>query len=289
MSGITQGHSLPESDFAFLRYQAAQGHDDSTEVRVKQDAFWSYCGPLLRTDSSLPTNFDDFSTATFTGSVLPRLLPFLSFINTYLSDCGMDNYMLTVRAIRPNTEFDQPRWHTDELFFADLKNRRLPGANLGLTSYFEKNQTLDNASSGTNWKICTTLLGPSTIFIPHKHQASAREVQKLAQNAASTQHECLSIRCVGCATAATAVREELAVKLAQFGVEQAFPGECAFFQVGRDSGAVHSEPSMSSDLRGRIFINVVPGTEEELKALMGKWGMQYPRQWWVGNRMNLAK
>jgi hypothetical protein len=32
----------------------------------------------------------------------------------------------------------------------------------------------------------------------------------------------------------------------------------------------------------RIFVNVVPGHEADLKCLMAKWGMEYPRAWCVG-------
>lgn len=62
-------------------------------------------------------------------------------------------------------------------------------------------------------------------------------------------------------------------------VVQARRGECAFFRVGEEDGAVHSEPMSHGD---RIFVNVVPGCEGDLRGLMGKWGMEYPRAWCVG-------
>jgi hypothetical protein len=36
---------------------------------------------------------------------------------------------------------------------------------------------------------------------------------------------------------------------------------------------------MSEGNSGRVFVNVVPGTEGELMELMGRWGMEFPRQW----------
>ncbi len=62
-------------------------------------------------------------------------------------------------------------------------------------------------------------------------------------------------------------------------VVQAQRGEYVFFRVGEEEGVVHSEPVSHGD---RIFVNVVPGSEKDLRGLMGKWGMEYPRAWCVG-------
>jgi hypothetical protein len=32
----------------------------------------------------------------------------------------------------------------------------------------------------------------------------------------------------------------------------------------------------------RIFVNVVPGSDEELKGLLAKWGLEWPRAWCFG-------
>jgi hypothetical protein len=32
----------------------------------------------------------------------------------------------------------------------------------------------------------------------------------------------------------------------------------------------------------RVFVNVVPGSEEQLRKLIGRWGMEFPRSWCVG-------
>ncbi|KAF5578522.1 hypothetical protein FPANT_9956 [Fusarium pseudoanthophilum] len=263
-------------EFRFLKYiDDADQHQDS--IAVKRSAYWCYCGPLLDTGSSLPDNLYDFESQVFTGSIRSRLDPFLNYIKNVLLDKGFKHYFLTIRATTPTREFDQPRWHTDELFFTtDI----LPGTRLGLKSHHKKH----HEPTGTNFKICTTLLGPSTLFIPASHQPHARKAQESARDAASTEHECVSIRCVGCAAAADAVRNELATVLEPFGAEAAEIGECSVFKVGREFGAVHSEPCMSEGDSGRVFINVVPGTEDELRVLMRKWGMEFPRQWWVGGR-----
>lgn len=79
--------------------------------------------------------------------------------------------------------------------------------------------------------------------------------------------------------AAESVRARLAVELGGHGTVQASAGECVFFRVGEDKGAVHSEPRSHGD---RVFVNVVPGHEADLRALMAKWGMEYPRAWCVG-------
>ncbi|KAM5349284.1 hypothetical protein ACJ41O_005791 [Fusarium nematophilum] len=284
--------NIPEAfskDFTFLKYRNADQVEEPEAITVNRNAYWSYCGPLLDPfsspdpDSSLPANFYEFADATFTGPVHARFLPFLSFINSLLLEKGLGHYLLTIRATTPTHEFDRPRWHTDELFFSDLTKGNLPGTRLGLKSQYNQSS---NKASGTNWKICTTLLGPSTLFIPLEHQPSARKRQENARKAASTEHDCLSIRCVGCATAADSVRQELEDTLKPLGFDAGELGYCAVFRVGRDAGAVHSEPSMSDGHDGRIFINVVPGTEGELRSLTEKWGMEFPRQWWVGSAPN---
>ncbi|KAF4962940.1 hypothetical protein FSARC_9013 [Fusarium sarcochroum] len=275
-----------DKEFSFLKYDPEPETQRQDPITVKRAAYWCYCGPLLDPstssdpDSSLPANFYEFESEVFTGSVRSKLLPFLSYINGLLQEKGLRHYFLTIRATIPTHEYDHPRWHTDELFFAKTAKGALPGTRLGLKSQYGRKQQ----NSGTNWKICTTLLGPSTLFVPLEHQASARDKQESARKAASTDHECISIRCVGCASAADAVRDELAKTLKPLGVDAASTGECSVFKVGREFGAVHSEPCMSDGTTGRVFINVVPGTEEELKNLTSKWGMEFPRQWWVGGR-----
>ncbi|KAL4732168.1 hypothetical protein ACLX1H_001176 [Fusarium chlamydosporum] len=272
-----------ENEYSFLKYLDASETRYHEDIAVKRTAYWCHCGPLLDPSQGLPAKFDQFEKQVFTGSVRHQLTAFLSYVNKILLTNGLRHYFLTIRASTPTHDFDRPRWHTDDLFFASTQECALPGTRLHLKSPSPRSQQ----ENGTSWKICTTILGPSTLFIPQDQQSSARKRQESARKNASTDHECLSIRCVGCATAADAVREELAATLGDLGTEAASEGECTVFKVGRNFGAVHSEPCMSEYSSGRVFVNVVPGTEEELGELMGKWGMEFPRQWWVGVLMQV--
>ncbi|KAJ5908355.1 hypothetical protein N7495_001037 [Penicillium taxi] len=143
-------------------------------------------------------------------------------------------------------------------------------------------QVITTSPNPPNWKLITTLLGPGTIFIPHETSNFARAINSKAKRKARNQnaeHTCLSVRCIGCATAAESVRAHLTTELEYSDTIQAQPGECVFVRVGEDEGAVHSEPMSHGD---RIFVNVVPGHEADLKSLMSKWGMDYPRAWCIG-------
>lgn len=284
---ITKASDL-EGSFAFVKYRSPLD-ETQPKVTVSRDAYWSYCGPLLHSlpnqdDPPLPANFYEFEAAAFTSSIIPSLLPLLDFVNTLLTSSGLSHYFLTIRATRPNHDFDKPRWHTDEIVFSDGSDTALPGTRLGLTLMRSKTQSLRCGMSGTDWKICATLLGPSTLFIPQEHQELAREQQKLQREAASTDHDCMSLRCVACASSADIVRQRLATDFAKSGQVTADLTECTVFRVGRDYGAIHSEPNMSANTDGRIFINILPGTEAELKKLVERWGMNFPRQWWLRGR-----
>ncbi|KAI0479343.1 hypothetical protein GGR56DRAFT_373803 [Xylariaceae sp. FL0804] len=105
-----------EDSFEFLRYQPADS--PAEEISVRQDAFWSYCGPLLASEADeLPSSLDDWADAALAGPLRPALLPFLTFANQVLTEAGLGHYWLTIRATRPTAEFDRPRWHTDDMFF----------------------------------------------------------------------------------------------------------------------------------------------------------------------------
>ncbi|KAI1825421.1 hypothetical protein F4861DRAFT_199540 [Xylaria intraflava] len=256
------------SSFAFLDCPSPTTDPD---LLVVHNAFWSYCGPLITKSDDLPMNFHEWTSSALSGSILPRFIPLLEFINNVLREYELGHYWLTIRATKATSEFDKPRWHTDDMFFAIGGGglRQMPWEDDG-------NQKLDLQ---TDWKLCTTLLGPPTMFIPHKYQAEARKVQRSTGKALATDHHCTSIRCVACAATADAVRERLARELKRMGVMQATRNECVFLRIGKEKGAVHSEPCMSGG--DRIFINVVPGRKDELKNLMTKWGMSFPRAWWI--------
>ncbi len=45
---------------------------------------------------------------------------------------------------------------------------------------------------------------------------------------------------------------------------------------------MHSEPRCDVD---RVFVNVIPGVEEDLRVLMGRFGMLFPRAWCWGGEL----
>jgi hypothetical protein len=135
-------------------------------------------------------------------------------------------------------------------------------------------------STNRCWKLCTTLLGPSTLFQKQNEDAlRVLRATKQTKKEEMGKHTCISIRCLGCSTYADSVRESLAQSLSGADTEAPSLGEVAFFRLGDEEGAVHSEPKCDTD---RIFVNVIPGTEEDLRALMGRWGMGFPRAWCFG-------
>ncbi|OTA88614.1 hypothetical protein M434DRAFT_34779 [Hypoxylon sp. CO27-5] len=277
-------HKLAAStSFEFLKYGLSDPPPESDCLSVKKDAFWSYCGPLLSTADDIPSSLHDWTQAVLSSSLLPLLLPFLTFVNDFVQANGLDHYWLTIRATKATTAYDKPRWHTDDLFFSrggsGLREPPPSSSSPSPSSSHKKAKAKPKLDLQTDWKLCATLLGPATMFIPSEHQASARATSRSTKRALTTEHSCTSLRCAGCAATADAVRDQLTTKLAPLGLVQAGAGECSFFRIGQEKGAVHSEPCMS---RGdRIFVNVVPGRRDELAGLVAKWGMSFPRSWWI--------
>ncbi|KAI1328141.1 hypothetical protein F5Y16DRAFT_370141 [Xylariaceae sp. FL0255] len=263
--------------FEFLNYRTSEQTLADATIRgpsVKHNAFWSYCGPLLKQEEDIPPSMKEWSTAVLSKSILPQLMPLLAYANEVLTEHGLDHYWLTVRATKATAEFNKPRWHTDDMFFKDTARK-------GGDEALRKGSTVKNKNLAlqTNWKLCATLLGPSTLFIPDEHQVEARKIQRAAKRDLAMEHDCTSIRCVGCASVADAVRERLAGVFESLGTRQAEKGACAVFRIGQDDGAVHSEPRMSDG--DRVFVNIVPGREDELRNFLAKWGMEFPRSWWI--------
>lgn len=267
-----------KEEYNFIKYRLVSPNDSggAPQIHVKQNTSWSHCGPLLDV-TSLPANLTDFADSALEGSILPHLSRLIAFANRFLSTHGFDHYLLTVRATTPNHEFDQPRWHTDDLFFSGATNPR----DQFEASTDDEYITSSMAQPQTSWKICATLLGNHTLFIPLEKQIFAREQQCLARQAAATDHVCPTVRCIACASSADHVRKQLNSVMTKLDVESAMPNECTVFRVGRVTGAMHSEPSQSESCDGRVFVNIIPGTERELRDLTSRWGMPFPRQWWV--------
>jgi hypothetical protein len=196
--------------------------------------------------------------------------PLLSFLQTFLTSTGVECYCLSIRATHATHDYDEPRWHVDEDFFM---------------SWREGDRKMKKEEVNKKWKLCTTLLGPRTLFVSSREHASALKILRQSKKEEKEKHVhvCTSIRCLGCATYSTKLRHILAEKLAGCKTIAPEVNEVAVFRVGDDEGAVHSEPKCDGD---RVFVNVVPGTEEELKKLMQAWGMsEWPREWSVRGEM----
>lgn len=239
--------------------------------KIKHTSTWTYCGALL-SPPHLPSSLHTWSNAaiSFPPAFHQRLLPLLTFLHTFLSSAGIQHYWLSLRATTPTMEYDTPRWHVDDDFFAAASG----------------SDRSEKKSSNGGWKLSTVLLGPSTLFLPLSLNAPAlstlRSVQK--DEAAHHPHACTSLRCAGCSDTSAAVRATLSQLFASAAVVRARRGEVAFFRTGAARGAMHSEPRCDAD---RVFVNVVPGTEEELRALMGRFGMGFPRAWSLGVGMEV--
>ncbi|KAF2125492.1 hypothetical protein P153DRAFT_370148 [Dothidotthia symphoricarpi CBS 119687] len=250
-----------------------------SSLTLQNTSTWTYCGPLLVPNSiTLPPSLHTWTTTTVSSpsAFFSRLLPLLTFLRTFLSEAGVHHYWLTVRATKPTTEYDKPRWHVDDDFFA-------PTGSIDGDRVQEKKSRREKSEA--RWKVCTTLLGPSTLFLPSPtalpHLRRVKSHQKK-----SREHPCTSVRCLGCADTGDVIRQTLAKDFTGEDVESHKYGEVAFFRLGDQKGAVHSEPKCDVD---RIFINVVPGTEEEMRALMARWGMGFPRAWCFGVPVGLVR
>jgi hypothetical protein len=248
---------------------SAANHASTSHLAVSSPSSWTYCGPLLQPDkASLPPSFHTWANITLSSpsTLLTSLLPLLSWLQSFLLEAKVHNYWLTIRCTAPNHKYDTPRWHTDENFFAYDAD----APDLGFAA----------TSKERCWKLCTTLLGPGTLFLKDNEMALGviRETKKNEKDKMGS-HTCTSIRCLGCSTYAETVRESLACSLQNMEIESPAIGEVAYFRIGGEEGAVHSEPRCDTD---RIFINVIPGTEQDLRSLMERWGMEFPRAWCFG-------
>ena len=261
---------IPSTDFEIYTYssQSSESSDPgSTEssptsgISLKLNSSWTHCGPFLDL-TSLPPSFHTWANATVKGDLIPRLVPFLSFLHAFLVKAQIDHYWLTIRASQATHDFDVPRWHTDR-------------------NYFDRAEQCE-----LHWKLATTLVGPGTLFL--SDGGKARAIQKKTRHSMKktimASHQCRAVRCLGCADMQQVIRKHLAEKLANYEIVQPGVGDCSFFRVGDEKGAMHSEPPIPGD---RVFVNVVPGCELELRKLMATWGMSFPRSWSLGVPLNL--
>ncbi|KAK3901300.1 hypothetical protein C8A05DRAFT_16500 [Staphylotrichum tortipilum] len=234
--------SLPKRDFHPL---PIPGHPSSPpNLSLSNSSIWTYCGPLLPLTTPLPATYQTWQSRTLSAPLEPYLLPLLHVVHAFLAQHSKHHYWLTIRASRPTTEFDAPRWHTDDHFFDPARSADAVGL----------------------WKLCAALQGPGTMFAADGKGARA--------------HVCSVVRCVACGATGEEVRAVVAKGLEGREVVHAGAhGEMVFFRGGGGGGGGHAEGRIGGD---RVFVNVVPGTEEELRGLMARWGMEFPRSWSFG-------
>ncbi|KAF1925027.1 uncharacterized protein M421DRAFT_71042 [Didymella exigua CBS 183.55] len=263
--------SLPKHGaYKFLPY-ASTTAPPPPSLKIKHTSTWTYCGPLL-TPASLPPSLQTWSThATSSPSSLAQHLhPLLTFLHTFLRGAGVQHYWLTLRATLPTHEYDTRRWHVDDDFFSAV----------GSAARDAPSFVMKGGDKG-GWKLCATLLGAPTLFLPPSSNATALSTLRSVARceAAKRPHTCSSIRCAGCFDTGLAVRRVLAALFADKEMVQAKAGEVVLFCTGGEQGAVHSEPMCDAE---RVFVNIVPGSEAQLRALMGRFGMVFPRAWSLG-------
>ncbi|CAI4212659.1 unnamed protein product [Parascedosporium putredinis] len=209
--------------------------------------------------------------ATLDGNLLVPLASFVLRANDFLRQEGLAHYWLTIRATQATPEYDCPRWHCDEYFFHEAE-RPDKGPN-----WWANHLPHASRKERRNRAVVPTANGLETVRRARRpprssspnQQSKARQIRDRVRASCAKEHICASVRCVGCATAAEEVRKRLGEEYAGLGTVQAAKGQIACFRVGTARGAVHSEPKMDGD---RIFVNVVPGTEDELRALSSRWG-----------------
>ncbi|KAF2437066.1 hypothetical protein EJ08DRAFT_11967 [Tothia fuscella] len=234
-----------------------------TDIRVNRTALWTYCGPLLSLrEADLPESYHKWQQTTIEGHLTPRLFSFLTFAHEIVESFGLSNYWLSIRATKSTTEFDVPQWHTDDDFFSS-------------------NSDSQSGTLRTQCKILTTLLGPGTLLI--QDGAKARAIQRKIKHlhgGPGHDHSCSSFfRCTSCMLTTKIIQQKLNPALERLETTQAMAGQCVLIKTGEQYGTIHSTPPIPCD---RVFVNIIPGTEHELRTLTAKYGMGYPRDWIMG-------
>jgi hypothetical protein len=273
-------------DYAFLSYDGS--HNDPTqlsELKVLMSTSWTHCGPLLSlSEADLPESYRSWSQATLQGNLTPQLFPLLAFAHHFIAKAGLSHYWISIRATKAMEEKASYRWHTDDRFFRvddrphNVEVSRLALQNLPLEN--ELSSAGQDTPKPTEWKLLTTLLGPGTVFI--KDGTVARDIQRNVKSLGQAHERhlpCSSVQCRTCHEVTKNTERLLDDALSGFEIEKAQEGQVVFIRTGDLEGAMHSVPHISED---RVFVNIIPGTESELRRLTKKYGMEYPRAWNLG-------
>lgn len=159
--------SLPQyGAYKFLAYTDSHSlpSPEESSLAIKCNSTYTYCGPLLF-PSTVPPSLLSWLTQMTTSSsvILARLFPLLTFLGGFLKQACIQHYWLTLRVTVPSKEFDTPRWHVDDSFFSSMSNPQSVGE--GTKTQKQSGKERKDKKADTGWKLCTTLLGPNTLFL----------------------------------------------------------------------------------------------------------------------------
>lgn len=155
---------------------------------------------------------------------------------------------ITIRATLPNSTFDTPRWHKDGIYFFNEDNFNEDTPLISL----KKNSKIQS-------KFITVLKGPGTLFIKNSKKINDiyEEYRNKRRKLSPTQFKNIKLE--------NEHRTELANALKDIhDLNQLEKNKGLIFLAGGKDALLHSEPKMDMP---RIFISILPGTEEEIAGL----------------------
>lgn len=166
----------------------------------------------------------------------------IKIIKRVLSGYNMKHFWIDIRASPPNNAFDIPRWHKDG-------------------SYFNPNEQLTS-------KYITVLKGPGTLLIKGTKRVNTiynehNQKNKNEIHTNTTIEDQIKICEKYRPILAKALSEE---KIIQLKNNQ---GVVLYAGIPADKCAIHSEPKIDNY---RLFISILPGSEENITRLQKKWG-----------------
>ena len=166
-------------------------------------------------------------------------------VDAVCSGYDKEHAWIDIRATKPNNIFDIPRWHMDGSFFVDTPEDR----------------KLIQSKFVAQFKGAGTLMVNSTLHDKEKYIAIGREYGP------KTQEEWMKF--VNNDEWQMNVRKKQNAVFAHKKVKQLKNNEGLIFIVGNmEKALIHSEPPMKED---RIFISILPGTEQQIGNLKKRW------------------
>lgn len=150
-------------------------------------------------------------------------------------------FWLSIRISLPNTNFNIPRWHIDGTFFN---------------------------SNRIQSKFITVLKGPGTLFIKKSKNTHEIYNQTILNKYKEIQKDKKYVNEIYKKDIEEKYRKILANKFKNIKYKQLKNDQGLIFLVGKD-GLLHSEPKIDES---RIFISILPGSQEEIQELKNRWG-----------------